>query len=149
MASQVHHVMQLDVLGIPCHIPSVHLHALRAALSHASRTTPYRDFIQYPMVSPLNDSHLPILAGSYNLLLSCYEVEALYFGDFTLLFKKRSHGVVANAHPPSHLSVLCKLFSMVIIKALQCWLIHRGRISRTQLGMQRPTSVSRPSTRCF
>ena len=54
-------IVQRDIPDSPFHIPSVHLCAFRAALSHASRRTPYCDLIEYPMVSLLNDDHLSIL----------------------------------------------------------------------------------------
>ena len=125
---------------IPFHIPLVPLYALRGALFDVSRTTPYRDLIKYPTVSLLNDEHLSTVEHFYNGLLSRYKVEAFHFGDFTLLPKK-SPQVVVNAPPLSDLSVLWKLFSMVITKASQTRLVHHGRISCTQMAMQRSTSV--------
>ena len=88
-------------------------------------------------------SDLFILVNFYNLLLSGCKVEALHFGDFfgDLLPKKRPHGVVVNGRPLSNLSVPWKLFSMVITKALQSWLVCHGRISRTGMAVQRSTSV--------
>ena len=76
------------------------------------------------MVSLLNDEHMSILANFYNRLLLGCKVETLHFGDFTLLPKKSPHGVVANGRPLSNLSVIWKLFSMVITKALQTWLTY-------------------------
>ena len=60
---------------------------------------------------------------------------------FTLLPKKSPHGVVANGRPLSNLSVIWKLFSMVITKALQTCLTDHDRMSRTQMAMQCSTSV--------
>ena len=139
--SQIYRIMECESLVVPFHIPSVLLHALRVVLFDASTTTPYRDLIQYPMVSLLNDEHLSILANFYNLLLSSYKVETLQYGDCILLPKKSSHGVVANGRPLSNLLVLLKLFSMVITKALQTWLVHHGRISCTRMAMQQSDSV--------
>ena len=93
------------------------------------------------MVSLLNDEHMSILANFYNRLSLGCEVETLHFGDFTLLPKKSPHGVVANGRPLSNFSVIWKLFSMVITKALQTWLTDHDRISRTQMAMRRSTSV--------
>ena len=93
------------------------------------------------MVSLLHDEHMSILANFYNRLLSGYKVEILHSGDFTLLPKRSPHGVVANGRRLSNLSVIWKLFSMVITKALQSWLTDHDRISRTQMAMQRSTSV--------
>ena len=64
-----------------------------------------------------------------------------HFGEFTLLPKKRPHGVAANRRPLSNLSVIWKLFPMVVTKALQAWLTDHGRISCTQMAMQRSTSI--------
>ena len=49
--------------------------------------------------------------------------------------------MVANGRPLSNLSVIWKLFSTVVTKALQTWLTDHGRISCTQMAMQCSTSV--------
>ena len=133
--------------GTLFYVPVVSLAALRAALSDTSRTSPYRDLIDYPMISLVSNGHLSILANFYNRLLSGCKVGSLHFGDFTHPPKKHPHGVVANGRPLSHyitlyhLSVIWKVFSMVVTKALQAWLTDHGRISCTQMAMQRSTSV--------
>ena len=103
----------------PFHIPLVCLSALHVALSDTSRTTPYCDLIEYPIISLLNDGHLFILTNFYSCLLSSYKVDTFHFGDFTLLPKKSPHGLVANGRPVSNLSVISKLFSVVVTKTLQ------------------------------
>ena len=84
---------------------------------------------------------MSILATFYNRLFLGCKVETLHFGDFTLLPKKSPHGVVANGRPLSNLSVIWKLFSMVITKVLQTWLTDHNRMSRAQMAMQCSTSV--------
>ena len=88
------------------HTPLVFPSALRVAVSDTSRTSPYCDLIDYPMVCLLNDEHLSILANFYDRRLSGCKVDTLHFGDITLLPKKRPHGVVANGHRLSNLSVI-------------------------------------------
>ena len=139
--AQVHHIIGWKEPGTLFHIPAVSLSALRAVLSDTSRTNPYRDLIEHPMVSLVDDEHMTILAKFYNRLLSGCKVEILHFWDSALVAKKSPHGVVANGRPLSNLSVISKLFSMVITKALQSWLVYHDRISRTQMAMQRFTSV--------
>ena len=104
--AQVHRITGWKPPSTPFHIPLVSLSALRVALSNTSRTTPYRDLIEYPMVSLLNGEHLSILANFSNRLLSGCKVETFHFGDFTLLPKKSPHGVVVNGRPLSNLSVI-------------------------------------------
>ena len=127
----------------------VSLSALRAALSDTSRTTPYRDLIEYPTVSLPNNEHMSILANFYNRLLSGRKVENLPFGGFTLLPKKSPHGLVVNGRPLSNLSVIWKLFSMVITKALHTWMTDYNHISRTRMAMQCSTSVVDPQRVIF
>ena len=117
--SQVFQIMGWKTPDVLFRIPVVSLATLRAELSDTSRTSPYPDLIEYPMVSLLNDEHLSILANFYNRLLSGCKVDTLHFGDFTLLPKKRPHGVVANGRPLSDLSVIWKLFSMDLANGQQ------------------------------
>ena len=51
------------------------------------------------MVSLLNNDHLTILIRFYNCPLFGAEVEALHFGDFTLVHNKNP-AAVPNAPPP-------------------------------------------------
>ena len=125
----------------PFHIRLVSSSALPAVVSGMSRKSPYRDLIEYPMFSYLNDEHFSILALFCNRLLSGCKVDILHFGNFTLLPQRSPHGVVANGRPLSNLSVIWKLFSVVITKALQTWLTDHNRISCKQMALQRSISV--------
>ena len=138
---RMHHIMAWKSPSTPFHIALVSLSALRASLSATFWTTRHRDLIERPMVALLRDDHMSILAYFHNRLLSGCKVETLHFGCFTLLPKKSPHVVVGNGCPLSNLSVIWKLFSTVITKALQIWLTDHNHISCTQRAMQRSTSV--------
>ena len=84
--AQVHHIMEWESPDALFHISVVSLSAVRAALSDTPRTTAYRDLIEYPRVSLLNDEHMSILANFDNCLLSGGKVEILHFGVLLLHF---------------------------------------------------------------
>ena len=86
----------------PFTFPLLIVALLRDLLNITPHTSPYRDLIVYVLLRGLSDDNLQPLLAFYNAVLSGARVLALHHGDFALLPKKVTHGIVGNNRPLSN-----------------------------------------------
>ena len=134
--------MAWQLSGAPFTFPLLTVSSLWTLLNNTPHTSPYRDQIEYALLSRLPDDNLQPLLTFYNAVVSGARVPALHHGDFALLLKKAPHGIVGNGRPLSNLLVLWKVLYMHVASTLQTFICTHGRLSCAQFAIWAHTFVA-------